>query len=383
MLADIKKAGPVFFGGNYMHSFFKQTLLLKPSPNDHLERVLVAGFCTLIVNLTGYLLGMPGINATSSLGLFTFLHFQSFEGSRTIKRMVFVAMTLMVSYTVGLIIGQIPLIAPIAIGLVAFFARLIYRIYRIDKPGDIFVILVMAAAATRDIPLNQMPAQLLEFAYGIVISLIMAFLLVKYLHLPKQTFTFTFHLKEAIRQDPRMVVDSFYYASVLFFASYLNIVLDLSPYSWIIVSCSAILQGNTLEIILNRSFQRVFGTVAGLATAALIIIIPIPHILRIGAVVILYVLAQYFIPRNYSIGIFFVTNMVLIQLTFQNPNLGFDYLSYRFEGIVIGTLIGSMAAYLQYHLYRFYSQSIIQYRTYDYKEKMAEEVNHHDHHLFK
>ena len=186
-----------------------------------------------------------------------------------------------------------------------------------------------------------------------------------------------------IRQDPRMVVDSFYYAGVLFFASYLNIVLDLSPYSWIIVSCSAILQGNTLEIILNRSFQRVFGTIAGLATAALIIIIPIPHILRIGAVVILYVLAEYFIPRNYSMGIFFVTNMVLIQLTFQNPNLGFDYLSYRFEGIVIGTLIGSLAAYLQYHLYRFYSQSIIQYRTYDYKEKMAEEVNHHDHHLFK
>lgn len=216
MLADIKKADPVFFGGDYMRSFIKQTLLLEPSPNNHLERVLVAGFCTLIVNLTGYLLGMPGINATSSLGLFTFLHFQSFEGSRTIKRMVFVAMTLMVSYTVGLIIGQIPLIAPIAIGLVAFFARLIYRIYRIDKPGDIFVILVMAAAATRDIPLNQMPVQLLEFAYGIVVSLIMAFLLVKYLHLPKQTFTFTFHLKEAIRQDPRMVVDSFYYASVLF-----------------------------------------------------------------------------------------------------------------------------------------------------------------------
>lgn len=295
--------------------------------------------------------------------------------------MVFVAMTLMVSYTVGLIIGQIPLIAPIAIGLVAFFARLIYRIYRIDKPGDIFVILVMAAATTRDIPLNQMPVQLLEFAYGIVVSLIMAFLLVKYLHLPKQTFTF--HLKEAIRQDPRMVVDSFYYAGVLFFASYLNIVLDLSPYSWIIVSCSAILQGNTLEIILNRSFQRVFGTIAGLGTAALIIIIPIPPIVRIGAVVILYILAEYFIPRNYSMGIFFVTNMVLIQLTFQNQNLGFDYLSYRFEGIVMETLIGSLAAYLQYHLYKFYSQSMIQDRTYDYKEKMAEEVNHHDHHLFE
>src|SRR5699024_12846897 len=106
MLADIIKAGPVFFGGDYMRSFIKQTLLLKPSPNDHLERVLVAGFCILIVNLTGYLLGMPGINAISSLGLFTFLHFHSFEGSRTINRMVFVALMLIVSYIVGLILVQ-------------------------------------------------------------------------------------------------------------------------------------------------------------------------------------------------------------------------------------------------------------------------------------
>src|SRR5699024_10629034 len=151
---------------------------------------------------------------------------------------------------------------------------------------------------------------------------------------------FTFHLKEAIRQDPRMVVDSFYYAGVLFFASYMNIVLDLSPYSWIIVSCSAILQGNTLEIILNRRFQRVFGTVAGLATAALIIIIPIPHILRIGALVILYGAERCFIPAAESLGIFFVTHMVLIQFPFQKPNHRFDYLSYRFEGIVIGTLSG-------------------------------------------
>lgn len=366
-----------------MHSYLKQTFSLKPSPKHHLERVLMAGFCALIVNLTGYWLDNPDINATASLGLFTFLHFQSFEGQRTIKRMVFVAMSLVVAYTVGLIIGQVPLLAPIFIALVAFFARLIYRIYRIDKPGDIFVILVMAAGATRDIPINQIPLQLFEFNYGVIVSLIMAYLLIKALHLPKQSFTVNFRYKEAIRQDPRMVVDSFFYAGVLFFASYLNIVLDLSPYSWIIVSCSAILQGNTLEIILNKSFQRIFGTIAGLATAALIILMPIPYIVRIVLVVVLYVLAEYFIPRNYSMGIFFVTNMVLFQLSFQNPDLGFDYLGDRFEGIVIGSLLGSVAAYLQYHLYKFYSQSIIQNRTYDYKQKMTEGAHQDNHHINK
>ncbi|MEY8370472.1 FUSC family protein [Aerococcaceae bacterium 50-4] len=363
-----------------MRSLLKQTFTLKPSPNDHLERVLVAGLCTLIVNLTGYFLQNPGINATSSLGLFTFLHFQSFEGHRVMKRLFFVAMTIMVAYTVGLIIGQAPLLAPIFIALVAFFARLIYRIYRIDKPGDIFVILVIAAGATKDIPIQQIPLQLLELAYGVLISLIMAYLLVRYLGLPKQSYTASFRFKAAIRMEPRMVVDSFYYAAVLFFAAYLNIVLNLSPYSWIIVSCSAILQGNTLEIILNKSFQRIFGTIAGLATAALIILVPMPHLIRIAMIVVLYISAEYFIPRNYSMGIFFVTNMVLIQLTFQNPNLGFDYLGDRLGGIVIGTILGSAAAYLQYHLYKFYSQSLIQNRTYDYKEKMVEESYRH---LFK
>lgn len=360
-----------------MHSILKQTFSLKPSPNHHLERILVAGICALIVNLTGYLLKNPGINATSSLGLFTFLHFQSYEGQRTMKRMIFVAISLFTAYIVGLIIGQIPLMAPIFISFVAFFARLIYRIYRIDKPGDIFVILVMASGATRDMPFSQIPLQLIELSYGILVSLFMAYLLIKYLDLPKQSFTFSFNYKDAIRTEPRMIVDSFFYAGVLFFAAYLNIVLDLSPYSWIIVSCSAILQGNTLQMILNKSFQRVFGTTAGLATAALILLIPIPHLARIAMVVVLYVLAEYFIPRNYSFGIFFVTNMVLIQLTFQNPNLGFEYLGDRFSGIVIGTLLGSAAAYLQYHLYKFYSQSLIQNRTYDYKEKMDEKTNHH------
>lgn len=363
-----------------MKSFFKKLFILKPSPEHHLARLVAAGICALIVNLTGYFLQNSAINATGTLGLFTFLHFQAYEGHRTMKRLFFVGASLMLAYATGLIISQVPLAAPIFIGLVAFFARLIYRIYRIDKPGDIFVILVMAAGATKDVPLSQFPIEMMEIGFGVVVSLCVALITIKVLKLPKQSYTFTLHVRDSIRMEPRMVVDSFYYATVLFFASYLNIVLDLSPYSWIIVSCSAILQGNTLDIILNRSFQRIFGTIAGLATAAIILIIPIPPLVRIASVVILYMITEYFMPKNYSLGVFFVTNMVLIQMTFQNPNLGFEYLGYRFEGITIGSILGGLAAFLQFHIYRFYSQSVIRDRTYDYKEKMDNEYQSPDQH---
>ncbi len=361
-------------------TYIKRLFTLKTAPQNHLPRVIAAGVCALIVNLTGLILQNPAINGISTLGLFTFLNYQSFEGHRILKRLIFVGTTLIMAYGLGLLIGRMPLASPVIIGLVAFFARLVYRIYHIDKPGDIFVILVLAAGATKTIPLQMIPVELAYISFGVIVSLIVAVVMVHIQKAPKQSFTVTLHFKKSIRLEPRMVVDSFFYAAVLFFAAYVNIALGLSRYSWIIVSCSAILQGNTLKIILDRSFQRIAGTIMGLLTAALLIQIPFSQVLTVVMIVVLYVIVEYFIPRNYSLGIFFVTNMVLLQLSIQNPSIGIEYIGDRFIGITVGTIIGTVAAYIQYHLYRFYSQSIIQDRTYDFKEKMDEGSKAHQSH---
>lgn len=62
---------------------------------------------------------------------------------------------------------------------------------------------------------------------------------------------------------------------------------------------------------------------------------------------------------------FFVTNMVLLQMTLNDPYIWPELLKVRFLGIIIGSLLGVVAAVIQYRFYHFYSQSIINERTYD------------------
>lgn len=177
-------------------TYINRLFTLKTAPQNHLPRVIAAGVCALIVNITGLILQNPAINGISTLGLFTFLNYQSFEGHRILKRLIFVGTTLIMAYGLGLLIGRMPLASPVIIGLVAFFARLVYRIYHIDKPGDIFVILVLAAGATKTIPLQMIPVELAYIYFGVIVSLIVAVVMVHIQKAPKQSFTVTLHFKK-------------------------------------------------------------------------------------------------------------------------------------------------------------------------------------------
>lgn len=334
-------------------------------PNDSKWRIIFAGICILIINIIGYISGNYTFNAIGSMGVFTFLHYSPSEGSRIMKRMVFVGILLFICYILGMIATLNMWLPPIIISLVAFTTRLLFRVFQIDKPGDLFAILCTAAGTTKAVTLSEMPTMAFFFACGVMLSLIMGLITLKIEGAPKQYLKVNFNLTERIREHPRSVVDSFQYAISLFITSYINIALGLGGYSWMVVSCSAILQGNTLLQIWSRNFQRIIGTICGLLTAAMILAIPMTILVKIAIVVIFFVIVEYFMPRNYSIAIFFVTNMVMLQMTLANPDIWLQLLKARLLGIIIASLLGVISASIQYRLYHFYSQTIINERTYD------------------
>ena len=94
-------------------------------------------------------------------------------------------------------------------------------------------------------------------------------------------------------------------------------------------------------------------------------LIPMSIELKIMLVVMIYVVVEYFMPRNYSMGIFFMTNMLMLQMTLTNPAIWPNLVHARFFGILIGSLIGAASAFIQYKLFDFYSQTLINERTYD------------------
>lgn len=344
-------------------------------PNDSKMRLVSAGICILVINITGYLLGNYSINALGSLGVFTFLNYSPNDKERIMKRLIFVGICIIISHALGMLSTLSIWLPPLIIGFIAFVSRLLFRVFNIDKPGDIFIVLVAAAGSTNVVPLEQMPIMSSYLIFGIILSIIMGYITLRVEKLPKQSFRIKGSIMGRIRQDPRMIVDSFYYAGALFFASYVNIALGLGRYSWVVVSCSAILQGNTLLQIISRNFQRIIGTTCGLLTAVLILSIPMTVITKIIIIIIFYMVVEYFMPRNYSIAIFFVTNMVLLQMTLTNHDIWPELLKARFLGIVIGSSLGAIAATIQYRFYHFYSQSIINERTYD--EKLFDSASDH------
>lgn len=334
-------------------------------PNDSKCRLINAGICILIINVVGYVSGNYSFNAIGSMGVFTFLNYTPTEGARIMKRLIFVGIVLTISYNLGMLSTLNPWLPPIIIGLIAFFSRLFFRLFQIDKPGDIFAVLCAAAGATKPVTFSEMPQLSFFFICGVVLSIVMGYITLRIEGAPKQSVHFNFYLIERVRQYPRSVVDSFNYAISLFIVSYINLALGLGSYSWMMVSASAILQGNTLLQIYSRNFQRIIGTVLGLVTAALLLSLPMNVTTKIIFIVIFYVIVEYFMPRNYSIGIFFVTNMVMLQMTLATPDIWPELLQARFFGITIGSVLGAISATLQYRLYHFYSQTIINERTYD------------------
>ena len=334
-------------------------------PQDSKVRLLSAGVCILIVNLIGYFSGNYTINAVSSLGVFTFLHYTPRENSHIMRRLVFVGMMLFVSYVLGLLSTVYILMSPLIIGLIAFISRLLFRLFKLDKPGDLFVILCAAAGASNPVQLSEVAELSFYFLFGVVLSLLMGYLSLKVEGAPQQSLSFHFNLINRIRQEPRSIIDSLSYAITLFFASYINLAVGLDQKSWLIVSAAAILQGNTLLQLYGRHFQRIIGTIIGLFTATLLMLIPMSIELKIMLVVMIYVVVEYFMPRNYSMGIFFMTNMLMLQMTLTNPAIWPNLVHARFFGILIGSLIGAASAFIQYKLFDFYSQTLINERTYD------------------
>lgn len=97
-------------------------------------------------------------------------------------------------------------------------------------------------------------------------------------------------------------------------------------------------------------------------------LVPMSIEVKISLVVIIYVIVEYFMPRNYSIGIFFVTNMLMLQMTLTTPAIWPSLIHSCFYAILVGSLIGAASAFVQYKLFDFYSQTLINEKTYDAKE---------------
>jgi len=336
-------------------SFFKE-LLHYNKPKESPTRLIGAGLCMISVLFTGYLSHQLAISSYGSLGIFTFLYYQRLPLKQLMLRLTIVGTFLTTANFLGMLSTHAVWTAPIVVAMVGFLGRFFFRLYGIAKPGPFFIVMVTAMGASTNVPLPKIPLMSSYFFIGVLFSLVGAIFthFVQKEPFPANKVEKT--LKERINEDPTVVMDSLLYSGILFFAVYLSMGLQLKNPYWLVVSCASILQGDNLRAMAHRNIQRIFGTIIGLAIAAFLLNLSLSVFETLLMITALFVTVEYFVKRNYAIAQFFSTPMALMLSMLVKQQYLYTLIQFRFLGIVIGSLLGLLAAWVMTTSLSFYNR---------------------------
>lgn len=337
-----------------------QDLWLFHQTKTNWYQLIGAGCCMLTVLLAGFFLHDMAFASFASLGIFTFLYYQPLPKKQQLQRLSLIGAALLMGHLLGMLATHWQWAVPLVVGMIAFLSRLLFRLAEIRKPGPFFIVMVTAMGSSTQIPLSQLPATSLAVAFGILIAIGVACCL------PSSTQVLpAFSFKEQLNHDPAALLDALFYGAILFFAVYLSQSFHLHNPYWLTVSCAAILQGDNLRHMLARNNQRIFGTTIGLIIAALLLSLPLPTIVMILMITLFFVTVEFFVKRNYAVANFFSTPMALMLAMLAKQQYLYSLVQYRFLGIVLGSLLGLLAAWLMTTVLRFYNRAFHLHETFE------------------
>ena len=119
---------------------------------------------------------------------------------------------------------------------------------------------------------------------------------------------------------------------------------DIDHGHWIALTMMIVIQpyfGATRK----KGIERIVGTVGGIILGGVIMLLPLPHTIFVGLLVIVSFFVAYFLRNNYKVGVFFTTIMmvVLMQLSEQGS---WELIGWR----ILSTLIGALLALSLIHI---------------------------------
>lgn len=95
---------------------------------------------------------------------------------------------------------------------------------------------------------------------------------------------------------------------------------------------------------LKKSIERISGTMSGILVGGLIMLLPIPHEVYAGLLIVVTFFIAYYLRNNYKVGVFFVTIMMVILMHFSQQG-SLALIGWRILATVIGSAIAIAAAY--------------------------------------
>ncbi|MES2763808.1 MAG: FUSC family protein [Bacteroidota bacterium] len=95
----------------------------------------------------------------------------------------------------------------------------------------------------------------------------------------------------------------------------------------------------------KKGVERIVGTVTGIVSGGVIMLLPLPHDVFVGLLVVVSFFVAYFLRNNYKIGVFFTTIMMVILMQISQQG-SWELIGWRVLSTLIGALFAVIASYV-------------------------------------
>lgn len=257
----------------------------------------------------------------------------------------------MISYTIGICFSFNPILSAVVFGLFSMAVHYITSYFGVKPPGNFFFIMIASMASCMPFDLQTIPAKIGLIGLGTMFACSLA--LIYSLLLSQKTtsqnpvvVTTVFARKEYSSLVEALIIGIFMFVSLL--SGHL---LQLQNPYWVPISCLAVMQGVTLHHIWQRGFQRILGTLIGLALTWLILSLNTSLLGICLSIIALQFIVELLIVRNYALAVLFITPMTILLSEAGNPIVLHpnELIFFRFWDIALGSFIGAAGGWFIHH----------------------------------
>ncbi|SJZ68633.1 Fusaric acid resistance protein-like [Pilibacter termitis] len=324
-----------------LYELFKQNKV-----QDSVLRPIGAGLSVLYPLGVGLLFHNLHIAQFGILGAFSFLAFQRISIAYNLKAISIHGICILLSFILGMLSVKAFWIFPFLIAITSFFGFMVVKIYRIPKPAHFFVLMLLATGGNTHLISTNIFYVASCLIIGILSSIFNGLLISLLENLPlrhekssHQRLYWRDKLYVTIDERPKILLDALHFSFILFVAGYVAYLLKENFGHWVLISCAAVLAGEEIEVIKRRYLGRIVGSMIGLFLGVVLISLKLPTIALMFIIILLNILIEYFMPRNYTIANFFTNPLVLLLSLLTSNQSASELVLGRFTGVILGSVI--------------------------------------------
>lgn len=324
-----------------LSAHLRALIALNPSPRPWHHAWLVALCCAVPAVIGAALDAFQG-GLMACMGAMAVMYMPAASLGQRMVTMQVVAFGMAASVALGLLGAWHPALGALILALASALITLICRYFRIPPPGNFFFIMVAAIATVIPFDLHAIPQRVGLIMLG---SMSSCALVLGYSLLFPTPVNRT-PLPQASDRIRPLVREALITGGLIGLSFQIAHWLELHNPYWVPISCAAILQGSSFRLVWMRKVQRIVGTAAGIVFAWLLFKIPMgPWELSL-AIVLLSIVIESLILRNYGLAVIFITPLTVIFAGVAGTGMNHDELVLiRLLDISIGSAIGAIGGW--------------------------------------